>query len=60
MNRYVVPSYFLKLSLEELEKTLDKYLKIVEDSYFGITPDFERELIALTALAKAKGSTRKW
>jgi hypothetical protein len=60
MNRYATPSHFISLSLVELEKTLESYLKIAESSDWDITPEFERELVALTSLAKAKGSTRKW
>lgn len=60
MNRYATPSDFMKMSLQQIEKTLESYLKIAEGSNWDITPQFERELVALTSLAKAKGSTRKW
>jgi hypothetical protein len=60
MNRYATTSDFLKMPLAELEKTLDAYFKIAEGSDWDITPEFERELSALTSLAKAKGSDRKW
>ncbi len=60
MNRYASPNDFLKMSLAQIEKTLDSYLKIAEGSDWNITPEFERELSMLTSLAKAKGSIRKW
>jgi hypothetical protein len=50
----------MKMSLPQLEKTLDAYIKIAEGSDWNITPDFERELSMLTSLAKSKGSTKKW
>ena len=60
MNRYASPLDFMKMSLPQLEKTLDAYIKIAEGSDWNITPDFERELSMLTSLAKSKGSTKKW
>ena len=60
MNRYATPNDFMRMSLAQLEKTLDAYIKIAEGSDWDITPEFERELVALTSLAKAKGSTKKW
>jgi hypothetical protein len=60
MNRYASPQDFMKMPLEQIEKTLDAYLKIAEASDWDITQDFERELSMLTNLAKAKGSVRKW
>jgi len=60
MNRYASPSDFMKMSLPQLEKTLEAYFKIAEGSNWDITPEFQRELSALTSLAKAKGSTKKW
>ena len=60
MNRYATPNDFMRMSLAQLEKTLDAYIKIAEGSDWNITPDFERELSMLTSLAKAKGSTKKW
>jgi len=60
MNRYATSSDFMKMSLAQLEKTLEAYLKIAEDSDWNITSEFERELSMLTSLAKAKGSIRKW
>jgi hypothetical protein len=60
MNRYATSSDFMKMSLAQLEKTLESYLKIAEGSDWNITPEFERELSMLTSLAKAKGSNKKW
>jgi len=60
MNRYATGNDFLKMSLAQIEKTLESYLKIAEGSDWNITPDFERELSMLTSLAKAKGSNKKW
>jgi hypothetical protein len=60
MNRYATGTDFLRMSLAQIEKTLESYLKIAEGSDWNITPEFERELSALTSLAKAKGSTKKW
>lgn len=60
MNRYATSSDFMRMPLEQLEKTLEAYLKIAEDSDWDITRDFENELKMLTNLAKAKGSKRKW
>lgn len=51
---------FLKMSLIEIEKTLNKYLYIAEANDWDITPEFEKELMMLTSLAKAKGSKIKW
>jgi hypothetical protein len=48
------------MSLVQLEKTLESYLKLAEASDWDITSEFERELSMLTSLAKAKGSTKKW
>ena len=50
----------MKMSLEQIEKTLESYLKLAEASDWDITQDFERELSMLTNLAKAKGSVKKW
>jgi hypothetical protein len=60
MNRYATATDFMKMSLEQVEKTLESYLKIAEASDWDITQDFERELSMLTNLAKAKGSVKKW
>lgn len=51
---------FLKMSLIEIETTLNKYLYIAEANDWDITPEFESELMMLTSLAKAKGSKIKW
>ncbi len=47
-------------SLAEIEKELETVLARAEELDWDITDDEERQLIALTRLAKAKGSTRKW
>jgi hypothetical protein len=60
MNRYATSTDFMKMSLEQIEKTLESYLKLAEASDWDITQDFERELSMLTNLAKAKGSVKKW
>jgi hypothetical protein len=60
MNRYATATDFMKMSLEQIEKTLESYLKLAEASDWDITQDFERELSMLTNLAKAKGSVKKW
>lgn len=51
---------FNRMSLLEIEKHLEAYLKIAEDADWDITPAFENDLRMLTMLAKQKGSTRKW
>lgn len=60
MKRYADFTDFSRMPLAQIEKTLDAYLKIAEDSDWDITQDFERELSMLTMLAKQKGSVRKW
>lgn len=60
MKRYADFSDFNRMSLAQIEKTLEAYLKIAEGSDWDITKDFESELSMLTMLAKVKGSTRKW
>jgi hypothetical protein len=60
MKRYASFSDFNRMSLVEIEKTLDAYLKIAEGSNWDITKDFESDLSMLTMLAKQKGSKRKW
>jgi hypothetical protein len=60
MKRYADFWDFNRMSLIEIEKTLDAYLKLAEASDWDITEDFERELSMLTMLAKQKGSVRKW
>ena len=60
MNNYPTPTDFLKMSLVEIENTLNKYLYIAESCDWDITKDFEDDLRMLTNLAKAKGSTKKW
>jgi hypothetical protein len=47
-------------SLAEIEAELTACLARAEELDWDITDDEERQLIALTRLAKAKGSTRKW
>jgi len=59
-NQYATMKDFEAMSLEQVEATLTKYLKIAEDSDWDITPEFERDLTQLTRLAKAKGSTKRW
>jgi hypothetical protein len=60
MSRYATMSDFESMSLQEVEATLEKYLKIAEDSDWDITDAFERDLVMLTKIARAKGSTRAW
>ena len=60
MTNYLNANKMMKLSLAEIEKTLDAYLKMAEASNWDITSDFENDLKMLTALAKQKGSTRRW
>jgi len=59
MNRYATIKDFEKMSVAQLESTIDDYLEIILDSDY-ITPQFENELRGLMALAKLKGSVRKW
>jgi hypothetical protein len=48
-------------SLAEIEKELETALDRAENVLdWDITDEEERQLMALTRLAKAKGSTRKW
>lgn len=60
MNNFAKTSDFLKMSLPEIEKTLEKYLQIAERSDWDLLPAFENELRMLTELAKQKGSKRRW
>jgi hypothetical protein len=60
MNNFATMKDFEKLPLAQLETTLETYLKIAKDSDYNITKEFENELRALTALAKLKGSVKKW
>jgi hypothetical protein len=60
MNEALTPNKMLKMSLAEVEATLTKYLAIAEASNWDITDAFEQDLRALTTLAKAKGSTKRW
>jgi hypothetical protein len=60
MTNYLNANKMMKLSLAEIEKTLDAYLKMAESMDWDITEDFEQDLRMLTLLAKQKGSTRRW
>ena len=60
MKRYADFSDFSKMSLAQIEKTLESYLKIAEDSDWDITNAFQKDLEMLTMLAKQKGSTKRW
>lgn len=51
---------FNRMSLIEVERTLEKYLELAEASDWDITPAFENDLRMLTMLARQKGSTKKW
>lgn len=51
---------FNRMSLIEVERTLEKYLELAEACDWDITPAFENDLRMLTMLAKQKGSTKKW
>jgi hypothetical protein len=47
-------------SLSEVEAELTFALARAEELDWEITDEEERQLMALTKLAKAKGSTKKW
>lgn len=47
-------------TLAEIEQELEDALALAEICDWEITEEEERELLALTKLAKAKGSKRKW
>jgi hypothetical protein len=47
-------------TLAEIESELETCLALAEKLDWEISEDEERQLLALTRLAKAKGSTRKW
>lgn len=57
---YLNANKLMKLSLAEIEKMLDAYLKMAEAVDWDIDQNFENELKLLTLLAKEKGSTRRW
>jgi hypothetical protein len=60
LKQYATFEDFNSMTLEQVEKTLTRYLQIAEDSDWDITPAFGKNLEMLTKLAKSKGSTRRW
>ena len=60
LKQYATFEDFNSMTLVQVEKTLDRYLEIAESMDWAITPAFERDLKMLTAIAKAKGSKRRW